>query len=97
MSVKSFSDPQEARDEYGPLLPVEAWEVAYTDPRKQTVCLILTPRSEDHAAYLPKAYHFARQDLIQMATEVLRHLAPTTEDEILATLKRVESRLSERV
>ena len=96
MSVKTFADFQKAREEYGPLHPVEAWEVAYTDPHQRNAVLVLTPDSQAAHGFPRRAYYFDRQGLTEMARGILRLLDPTTEDEILATLKRIESRLSER-
>ena len=56
------------------------------------VVLVLTPDPKLEGKY-PQTSLWDRRDLIQMARDTLRLLAPSPEDEILETLKRIESRL----
>ena len=44
----------------------------------------------------PIHLNFERDDLVKMAKEILRTLQPSVEDEILASLRQIQTRLSPR-
>ena len=92
MANENFIDPEELRAKYGQLHPVAAWEAVYTDPEGKHVGIVLTPESYPGQVSRPMVFLFERYALIETARGILREIDPTPEDEILATLRRIEER-----
>ncbi len=87
------SEIREYAEKHTVLPPVSGWEI-FRLPRRQGARMALVLRSKSCPD--PYVHEFDRQQLLDLARYLLRSLDPTTQDEILATLQRIESRLSER-
>ena len=89
---ESFQADLRHRHDQGTVFPLGKTAIIKDDPETPAfAALVLEPNgstSHDHGAvaYTAAATHWA-----QIAREILRALAPTIEDEILADLKRIES------
>ena len=74
-------------------------ELASVSSEKETVSLLYTGSRVDlgHGLDERTACHvWNRRDLIQFAEEILRTLAPTTEQKILGLLEKIERRLANK-
>lgn len=80
------SVPQEIRD----VLHVSNWKV-YKRLHRQEQTLVLDLQ-ERHGS---EGFVFDRESLVLLAKTILQSYQPTTEDEILATLRRIDARLKE--
>jgi hypothetical protein len=89
MKVLSRDDIHEGS---APLVPLKEWElVELPDPDLEYVGLVFRPEwSERDGGHAPRIYRCERRTLLDMARTVLREIEPTPEQEILATLRRIE-------
>ena len=76
----------------GQLVPASMAQVVCIEQSPQFVLLSLVPE-RGNGQQTPRAYRFARDDLVNLAKEILLELEPTLEQEMLATLKRIETLL----
>ena len=81
-----------ALEPYGPTLLVRDWEVhhGWKQPSPKMALVLHSDKPENSRVQV-----WDRDVLIDFAKSILRTFAPTTEDEILASLHRIEERLSE--
>ena len=70
------------------LLPVKEWELVLTPEGEPA--LVLRPRSGK-----PVLLEWNTESIVHMAKTVLHYFDPTTEEQILDALERIEARLSE--
>ena len=78
--------------EIGQPVPVSVSRLVCIEQSPEFVQLDLVPEKENGQRHR-RAYQFYRDDLVKLAKEILRELEPTPEQEMLATLRRIETLL----
>ena len=94
--MTTYDTEHSAREEFGALLRVINAEVGQISCEIESGILVVTLENQDRIPVNPQcrfALSFYRYQLVELARAILRELDPTTEDEILATLKRLEEKL----
>ena len=99
MKMLSHGAVESLRKRISPPPPLEFWDLLGDISPKQEdehVGLLLLPTQSDDAEHMPRIYQSDRESLVKMAKKILRDLEPTPEQEILATLRRIESLLEKQ-
>ena len=89
---QKFQDELRRRHNQGTVFPLGKTDIIKDDPEAPAfVALVLEASGDTANGYGTAAYTAAATYWVKIAREILRTLAPTTEDEILSELKRTES------
>ena len=84
----------QVQQQFGPLVPLEAWKLVEVSDLPELVGLVLTSDSE--GLHGPRVYHVSHRQLLQLARDIQQLLDPSPEDRILAALGRIETLLRKK-